>query len=259
MKMPMAFFGHGNPMNALEPENVFNRTIGEIGANLPKPEAVLMISAHWYSSELEVSSGRHPPMVYDFYGFPEELSQVRYPAPGSPKLALQIQAMLSEHVGLNGERGFDHGAWTVLKYLFPRADVPVVQLSIKSRQTPDWHIRLAGQLAALREQGVMIIGSGNVVHNLGAMSRRHLHTVGAAYDWAVDFQTRINQAVLNKDIDTLARYAELGEAAKLSVPTDEHYLPLLYVMAMCADADTLSLFNDTYVAGSLSMTSVLVQ
>ncbi|MDO4224050.1 MAG: 4,5-DOPA dioxygenase extradiol [Acinetobacter sp.] len=257
-KMPMLFIGHGSPMNAIEPDNIFNQGIVAEGQKLTKPKAILMISAHWYSRELQVMSGEQPSMMYDFHGFPDELNQVIYPAHGLPDLAAQVQQLIDEPVQLNAERGFDHGAWAVLKYLFPDADVPVVQLSIKRHQSPEWHIHIAKQLATLREQGVLIVGSGNIVHNLGAISWQHIKQVGAAFDWAVDFQTHINQAILSKDIATLAHYADFGQAAQLAVPTDEHYLPLLYIMALSDEHDTPRLFNDTYIGGSLSMTSVVL-
>ena len=228
-KMPVLFVGHGSPMNALDKENPFNQNFSLITQKFAKPKAILMISAHWYSSRLQVTSGKHPEMIYDFYGFPDELSQVQYLAPGSPELAEQVRSLLQpENVELNPTRGFDHGAWAVLKFLYPDADIPVVQLSLNRLQSAEWHFNLAKKLAALREQGVLIIGSGNIVHNA------------------------------TQDDKTLVHYEQLGEKAELSVPTPDHYLPLLYIMALREPQDEITFFNDNLIAGSLSMTSVLV-
>ena len=243
-KKPVLFVGHGSPMNVLDKENPFNQSFSLITQKFAKPKAILMISAHWYSSRLQVTSGKHPEMIYDFYGFPDELSQVQYPAPGSPELAEQVRSLLQpENVELNPTRGFDHGAWAVLKYLYPDADIPVVQLSLNRLQSAEWHFNLAKKLSALREQGVLIIGSGNIVHNLRSISWEHIDQIGAGYDWAFAFRETVNQ---------------LGEKAELSVPTPDHYLPLLYIMALREPQDEITFFNDNLIAGSLSMTSVLV-
>ena len=257
-KMPVLFVGHGSPMNVLDKENPFNQNFSLITQNFTKPK-ILMISAHWYSSRLQVTSGEHPEMIYDFYGFPDELSQVQYPAPGSPELAKQVQSLLQpENVELNPTRGFDHGAWAVLKFLYPDADIPVVQLSLNRLQSAEWHFNLAKKLAALREQGVLIIGSGNIVHNLRAISWEHIDQIGAGYDWAFAFRETVNQAIATQDDKTLVHYDQLGEKAELSVPTPDHYLPLLYIMALREPQDDITFFNDNLIAGSLSMTSVLV-
>ena len=258
-KMPVLFVGHGSPMNVLEKENPFNQNFSLITQNFAKPKAILMISAHWYSSRLQVTSGEYPEMIYDFYGFPEELSQVQYPAPGSPELAEQVRSLLQpENVELNPTRGFDHDAWAVLKFLYPNADIPVVQLSLNRLQQAQWHFNLAKKLAALREQGVLIIGSGNIVHNLRAISWEHINQIGAGYDWAFAFRETVNQAIATQDDKTLVHYKQLGEGAALSVPTPDHYLPLLYVMALREPDEKVAFFNDDLIAGSLSMTSVLV-
>lgn len=252
-RLPALFLGHGNPMNVLDPSNRFNVGIRTVGANLPKPKAILMISAHWYSPALQVSSAQQPEMIYDFYGFPPELSQVRYDASGSPELAQQITELLVEDgIIANDTRGFDHGTWAVLKYLFPKADVPVVQLSLKRGQSTAWHIRLAQKLSVLREQGVLVVGSGNIVHNLREMSSR-----AQGYDWATSFRHTINQAIVQRDLDTLVNYANVPYA-ELAVPTEEHYLPLLYIMAMAKDDDSVELFNDEMDMGAVSMTSVVI-
>ena len=258
-KMPVLFVGHGSPMNALEKENPFNQNLSLITQKFAKPKAILMISAHWYSSRLQVTSGEHPEMIYDFYGFPDELSQVQYPAPGSPELAEQVRWLLQpENVELNPTRGFDHGVWAVLKFLYPDADIPVVQLSLNRLQPAQWHFNLAKKLAALREQGVLIIGSGNIVHNLRAISWEQIDQIGAGYDWAYAFRDHINHAMTTQNNDELVHYEHFGESAALSVPTPDHYLPLLYVMALRESDENVAFFNDHLIAGSLSMTSVLV-
>ena len=211
--MPVLFVGHGSPMNVLDKENPFNQNFSLITQKFAKPKAILMISAHWYSSRLQITSGKHPEMIYDFYGFPEELSQVQYPAPGSPELAEQQSLLQPENVELNPTRGFDHGAWAVLKYLYPDADIPVVQLSLNRLKSAEWHFNLAKKLAALREQGVLIIGSGNIVHNLRAISWEHIDQIGAGYDWAFAFRETINQAIATQDDKTLVHYEQLGEKA----------------------------------------------
>ena len=258
-KMPVLFVGHGSPMNVLDKEKPFNQNFSLITQKFAKPKAILMISVHWYSSRLQVTSGEHPEMIYDFYGFPEELSQVQYPAPGSPELAEQVRLLLlPENVELNPTRGFDHGAWVVLKYLYPDADIPVVQLSLNRLQSAEWHFNLAKKLSALREQGVLIIGSGNIVHNLRAISWEHIDQIGAGYDWAFAFREMVNQAIAVQDNETLVHYEQLGEKAELSVPTPDHYLPLLYIMALREQQDDITFFNDKLLAGLLSMTSVSV-
>ena len=235
-KMPVLFVGHGNPMNALDKNSPFNQNFRQTTQTFEKPKAILMISAHWYSSRLQVTSGE-----------------------GSPELAEKVRSLLApESVEMNPTRGFDHGAWTVLKYLYPDADVPVVQLSINRLQPAEWHFALAKKLAPLRDEGVLIIGSGNIVHNLRAISWEHINQIGAGYDWAFAFRDEINQASDVQNDDLLVHYGQLGENAELAVPTPDHYLPLLYVMALREPSDKVAFFNDELMAGSLSMTSVLI-
>lgn len=258
-KMPALFVGHGNPMNAIAENNPFNQGFAEIVKKFPKPTAILCISAHWYSRKLEVQSMENPPMIYDFNGFPKELSEVIYPAKGSPELAQQVQRLLAEDgVELNSQRGFDHGAWAVLMHLYPQADIPVVQLSLDRTKPAEWHFELAKKLKPLREQGVLILGSGDIVHNLSAISWQHLDQIGAGYDWAFEFRDQINRALAENNDDALIHFEQFGESAELSVPTPDHYLPLLYIAAQRENDDEITLFNDLLVGGSISMTSVLV-
>ena len=259
MKLPALFVGHGNPMNVLDADNVFNQGFTHITQTFDKPKLILCISAHWYSAGLQIADAENPQMIYDFHGFPEALSQVVYPAKGSPEFARQLQTLLlPEQATLNETRGFDHGAWAVLKYLYPKADIPVVQLSLDRTKPAEWHYALAQKLRPLREQGVLILGSGDILHNLRAISREHLDQIGAGYDWAYQFRDAINHAIADNDVDALVHFEKFGESAALSVPTPDHYLPLLYVMAQREESDRVTLFNDKLVAGSISMTSVLV-
>lgn len=199
-------------------------------------------------------------MIYDFHGFPPELSEIVYPAKGDPEFAKQLQRLLApEQAEINPTCGFDHGAWAVLKYLYPKADIPVVQLSLDRTKSPQWHYESAKKLRSLREQGVLILGSGNIVHNLRAISWEHIDQIGAGYDWAYRFRDEINQAMREHNDEALIHFERFGEVAELSVPTPEHYLPLLYVMAQRDENDEITLFNDELIAGSLSMTSVLVR
>lgn len=259
MKTPALFVGHGSPMNVIDTHNLFNQGFANITQKFAKPQAILCISAHWYESNLQVQSGENPPLIYDFYGFPDELYRVDYPVKGSKVVADKVADLLSDDgIIQNPNRGYDHGAWAVLKHLYPHADIPVVQLSINSTKSPAWHWDLAKKLRPLRDEGVLILGSGDIVHNLRAVSWQHMHTLGAGYEWAFEFRDAINHAIKNNDHQTLINFAKMGNVATLAVPTPEHYLPLLYVMAQRDDSDKITLFNDELVGGSLSMTSVLV-
>lgn len=258
MKTPALFLGHGSPMNAIEPNNPFNQGFAEVAQSFAKPVAVLCISAHWYEPSLQIQSGENPPLIYDFYGFPDELYRVEYPVSGSPKLTKRVGGLLGGELIFNDSRGYDHGAWAVLKHLYPDADVPVVQLSLDSTQSADWHWQTAQKLRPLRDEGVLILGSGDIVHNLRAVDWWHISTIGAGYDWAYEFRDAVNEAIERQDQATLTDIARLGQPAHLSVPTPEHYLPLLYVLAVRDEGEPVSLFNDVLLGGSLSMTSVKV-
>jgi len=250
--MPALFVGHGNPMYAID-DNPYRREWERLGSTLPRPEAVLCISAHWESDGVAVTGSASPATIHDFYGFPQGLFDVRYPAPGSPELAALIGEELPA-VTIDADRGFDHGAWAVLKGMYPDADVPVVQLSLDRRQPPRWHYEVGKLLTWLRKRGVMVIGSGNIVHNLREVVRKG----EAQHDWAVAFDKVIGDAIAAGDDEAVIDYERFGEAAKLSVPTSEHYLPLLYVLAMRQPNDELSFFNDRVEMGSLSMRSLLL-
>jgi 4,5-DOPA dioxygenase extradiol len=252
---PAAFLGHGSPMNTLE-HNAYTSAWREFGAALHKPKAVLMISAHWFTPGTHVTAMQAPETIHDFRGFPQALFDFRYPAPGSPELARRVAQLLQPlEVGLDEKWGLDHGAWSVLAHVFPGADVPVVQLSIDRTQPPQWHYDLAKRLAPLREEGVLIVGSGDVVHNLGIMNWREQNV---AFDWAVRFNDLVKSHLAQPDHPTLINYEKLGEDARLSIPTPEHYLPLLYVIAVQRPEDKLSIVSDGIVGGSISMLSVAI-
>ena len=255
-KLPVLFVGHGNPMNAIE-ENEFSQGWRELGKKLPTPKAILCISAHWETKGTFVTAMEKPKTIYDFGGFPEELFKAQYPAPGSPAIAKEVQSTVkSINVGLDNDQwGLDHGCWSILKPMFPNADIPVLQLSIDYTKPAQWHYDLAKELAALRSKGVLIVGSGNIVHNLGRIDWRNPNGV---FDWAEEFNTKVKSSISTKDHKSLVNYSTLGKAASLSIPTPEHYLPLLYTLGLQDDKDETSFFNDKTVMGSIAMTSVLI-
>jgi 4,5-DOPA dioxygenase extradiol len=253
-RTPAVFFGHGSPMNTLD-RNQYTETWRRIGESIPTPKAIVCVSAHWTTEGTAVTAMSHPKTIHDFYGFPQALFDVRYPAPGDPQLASRVRELLAPlDVGLDESWGLDHGTWSVLKHAYPRADVPVVQLSIDGTQPARFHYETGRRLAPLRDEGVLIAGSGNVVHNLRMMKRAG----GQAFDWAVRFNERIREALAARDHDTLVDFDKLGQDARLSVPTPEHYLPLLYVAALQGEDEKMSLAVDGYDLGSISMLTAVV-
>ena len=297
-RMPALFVGHGNPMNAIE-RNQFHLSWEVLGQQLPRPKAVLCISAHWQTQGVRLSAAQRPETIHDFRGFPKALFEVAYPARGDPELARHVADLLSDYqAGLDFERGLDHGAWSILVAMYPNADVPVVQLSLDATRPAAFHYRLAGtvqvnnsfayagngqemsgqfqmmgsvggdaqlqavaqpyaqrylQLAPLRDEGVLILGSGNIVHNLRSFSFANPEPL----DWAVEFDAEVKRRILLREHEALIDHGSLGEHAKLAIPTDEHFLPLLYALAVRNEGDPLGFFNDV-VLSSISMTSVLV-
>ncbi len=253
-KMPAIFIGHGSPMNTLE-HNRYTETWAMLGQHLPRPKAILMISAHWYTRGTGVTAMQHPKTIHDFGGFPQALFDFRYPARGDAELASQVAQLLAPtSVVLDQGWGLDHGTWSILAHVYPDADVPVVQLSIDATLTPDHHVELARRLAPLREQGVLIMGSGNVVHNLGVMNWQ---SGAPAYPWADAFNEAIKAAVLARDLDTLVNYRRLSGAAE-SVPTAEHFLPLLYIAALMTPDDPVTVLVDGVEGSSITMQSVQI-
>lgn len=250
--MPVLFLGHGSPMNAIE-ENEFVTGFRNIGKEIAKPSAILCISAHWETKGTFVTAMEHPPTIHDFGGFPQALFDVQYPAPGSPALAQETKDLVKKvSVGLDQQWGLDHGAWSVIKHLYPAADVPVIQMSLDYMSTPQQHYELAKELAALRKKGVLIAGSGNMVHNLRVIDWRNPN---GGYDWAVAANDTLKQLITHNDHQPLIKYTSLGREMALSVPTPEHYLPLLYTLGLKEENESLSFFNDKTVMGSISMTS----
>lgn len=249
--MPALFAGHGNPMNAVE-DNEFSRAWTAMGRSMPRPKAILCVSAHWETTGVQVTAMDRPRTIYDFFGFPRALFDVKYPAPGSPALARLVQDIVP-----SGEPdlgwGLDHGAWSVLCRMFPAADIPVVQLSLDRTRDAAAHYALGQQLKALRRRGVLIVGSGNIVHNLGMMAWED-----RAFDWAQAFDGKIKQLISTGDHDSIIRYEKLGENAALAIPTPEHFLPLLYILALREKGEKLEFFSEKVTLGSMSMRSVKV-
>jgi len=251
--MPVLFVGHGSPMNAIE-DNAFHRSWSELGRQLPRPRAILCISAHWQTPGVFVTGSRQPETIYDFYGFPQALFDVRYPSPGDPALARRIADLLThEHADVDTTRGLDHGAWSVLCAMYPRADIPVLQLSLDRRKNGPDHYRLAHALMPLRDQGVLIIASGNIVHNL-SLFRFHDF---APLAWAQRFRDLVNTHIARRSHTALCDYPRLGADAALAINSAEHYLPLLYALGLQRDDDEVSFFNDE-VLSAISMTSLLI-
>jgi 4,5-DOPA dioxygenase extradiol len=253
LKMPALFVGHGNPMNAIE-DNEFSAAWAAVGKRLPRPNAILCVSAHWETRGTLVTGMDKPKTIHDFGGFPPELYAVEYPVPGSPALARLTQATVKKAtVGFDQSWGLDHGTWSVLCRMFPEADIPVIQLSLDGTQAPEYHYALGQELRSLRNRGILIVGSGNIVHNL-----RVIQWEDKAYDWAIEFDATIKGLIERGDHGAIAKYHELGKAAQLAVPTNEHYLPLLYILALQEKQEQPRFFADRVTMGSLSMRSVLL-
>lgn len=250
--MPAMFVGHGNPMNAIT-DNAYRRSWQALGQRLPRPQAILCISAHWETDGTLITGSDMPRTIHDFHGFPQALFDVQYPAPGSPALACLIHEFLPE-VQINLHWGLDHGAWSVLMPMFPDAGVPVLQLSLDRSLSAKQHYELGQKLACLRRRGVLVVASGNMVHNLGQLIRQE----EARHDWAITFDTAMREAVRAGDHEAVIRYRLQGEVASLAVPTPEHFLPLLYILGMQQPEDRLDFFNEGVSMGALSMTSVLL-
>ena len=256
--MPVLFLGHGSPMNAIE-ENQFVQGFRNISREIPKPNAILCISAHWFTNGTFVTAMLNPKTIHDFYGFPKELFEVNYPAPGSPELARETaELLLPEIVEEDHSWGLDHGSWSVIRHLYPNAEIPVIQLSIDYTKPPQYHFDLAKKLQKLREKGILIIGSGNIVHNLRMIDWKNINTVGAGWDWAVEAREKTNNWLLDGNFQNLIDYQRQGVALQTAVPSPDHYLPLIYSLGLKEKSENLSLFNDELIGGSLSMTSVRI-
>jgi 4,5-DOPA dioxygenase extradiol len=247
-RMPVIFVGHGNPMNAIT-DTPFAKKWEAIGKGLT-PRAILCISAHWETRGSQVTAMERPKTIHDFGGFPDELFRVQYPAPGDPSLATSIAEATHNAIITDHEWGLDHGAWSVLRRMFPAATIPVLQLSLDVGKSPEQHIALARELAYLRTKGVVIIGSGNIVHNLGRIMWK-----GGTHDWATEFDAVSKRLIEARDLTSLANYRSLGTAAQLSIPTAEHYLPMLYALSLVQPDEKLTFFNESIDLGSVSMRS----
>jgi 4,5-DOPA dioxygenase extradiol len=254
--MPAIFFGHGNPMITLS-NNDYTRGWSAVGAEVSQPKAVLCVSAHWYLPAMLVTAMTTPRTIHDFGGFPRELFEITYPAHGDPDLAKRLQDLLAPiSVGLDERWGLDHGTWTVLRHVFPKAEIPVVQLSIDDSQPPAFHYEIAKKLAPLRDEGILIIGSGNIVHNLRAYSWDQPNV--KPLDWAVRFDRHVRKLLLKGEEIQLIEYDKLGKDALMSAPTPDHYLPLLYVIALRRENEPVSFPVEGFDGGSMSMLTVQI-
>jgi len=246
------FVGHGSPINAIT-DNPFATEWLRLGKELPKPSAIVCVSAHWRTSGAKVTAMERPETIHDFGGFPQELFNMQYPAVGSPSEAHEIAELTHKLITFDHEWGLDHGTWSVLCRMYPEADIPVVQISLDVNRTPEQHVALARELSELRNRGVLVMGSGNIVHNL-----KLLGAEGTAFDWATEFDGLSADLIQKRDLRSLANYKDLGVAAMLSVPTDEHYLPMLYALALADPEDDITFFNSQIVLGSASMRSFII-
>jgi 4,5-DOPA dioxygenase extradiol len=257
-RMPVLFVGHGSPMNAIE-ENEFVEGWRNLGKTIPRPKAILCISAHWETKGTYVTSVQKPETIHDFGGFPKALYEVQYPAPGSPELAQETKrAITTIVVGLDEKWGLDHGAWSVIRRIYPEADIPVIEMSLDYSQGPQYHYELGKQLASLRNKGVLIIGSGNLVHNLRMVAWDKMNEPEYGFDWAIQANDKFKQLIQSGNHKDLINYNTLGREVQLAIPTPDHYLPLLYTLALKAENEPVLFFNDKPVMGSLTMTSVRI-
>ena len=258
-KMPVLFLGHGSPMNAIE-ENEFVDGFRNIAQTIPKPNALLCVSAHWETHGTFVTAMELPKTIHDFGGFPKALFNIQYPAPGSQALPNEKNSLITTtHVELNYNWGLDHGTWSVIKHMYPKAEVPVVQMSLDYSKKPQYHYNLMKELASLRKKGVLIVGSGNMVHNLRLVAWDKFNSDNYAFDWALEASEKMKKYILAGDHLPLINYSSQGKAFELAIPTPEHYLPLLYALALKEENEDIKLFNDKAVAGSLTMTSVIIE
>lgn len=256
--MPVLFIGHGSPMNGIE-DTAFSRGWKKMASEIPVPAAVLVVSAHWFTRGTQITAMDFPKTIHDFGGFPQALFDVQYPAPGNPSLAKETASMIvSTQVELDHDWGLDHGTWTVVRHMYPEANIPVLQLSIDYTKGPQFHYELAKELYALRKKGVLIIGSGNMVHNLRMVAWDKLNEEQYGYDWAIQMNNQFKGLIESRDHQPLINYTRLGKEALLAIPTPEHYLPLMYTLGVGTENDAISFFNDKAVGGSLTMTSVKI-
>lgn len=251
-KMPVLFIGHGSPMNAIE-DNEYSRNWAKIAKSIPKPEAILAISAHWYTDKSRITDAANPKMIYDMYGFPDELYKVEYKAKGSPELAHLTKDLISRDVIIDNSWGYDHGTWSVLCKMYPNANIPVYQLSIDKNADAQTHFKIGQEISALREKGVLILGSGNVVHNLSRINWE----MSGGYPWADEFDNYIKNSILNKQYADVIHYQKPGKSSESAFYTPEHFYPLLYILGASREDDRITVWNDSCLLGSLSMSCYL--
>lgn len=251
-KMPVLFIGHGSPMNAIE-DNEYTRNWVKLADEIPKPKAILSISAHWYTKGTRIVDEAAPKMIYDMYGFPDELYKVIYGAKGATELATLTRKLVKAAVTVDNSWGYDHGTWSVLNKMYPEADIPVYQLSIDSTASAEEHFRIGGEISILREQGVLILGSGNVVHNLSRIN----WGMKGGYPWAVEFDNFIKDKIIQRAYEDIIHFEKVGNAYESVFPVPDHFYPLLYVLGASREEDSVSIINDSCILGSLSMTSYL--
>ena len=252
-RMPVIFVGHGSPMNAIE-DNDYSRTWQSLAKRIPRPEVILSISAHWYTKGTKIMNEEKPETIYDMYGFPKELYEIVYNSPGSPSTAKIVKDMISKETEYDNSWGIDHGTWSILVHMYPDKDIPVFQISIDADAPPEVHYKIGEELKSLREDGVLIFGTGNVVHNLRLVD---WHKGSKGFDWAYEFDDYIHENILKGNHNNIIKYAELGEIAKLAVPTPDHFYPLLYALGASDKKDKVSIFNKSCELGSLTMTGYL--
>jgi 4,5-DOPA dioxygenase extradiol len=255
-RMPVLFVGHGSPMNGIE-DNEFSNRWAAMAKEIPLPKAVLVVSAHWFTKGTLITAMDFPPTIHDFSGFPEALFQVQYPAPGNPELAKETATLIhTATVELSHDWGLDHGTWTIIRHMYPLANIPVLQLSIDYTKDAQYHYDLAKEISSLRKKGVLIIGSGNMVHNLRMLAWDKLNEPEYGYDWALQVNNTFKELISSGNYDQLIQYQKLGKEVMQAIPTPEHYLPLIYTLGLKEQQDSISFFNDKAVGGSLTMTSV---
>lgn len=252
-KMPMLFVGHGSPMNAIE-DNRYTRGWKEIAEQIPKPESIISISAHWYTKGTKIMNEENPKTIHDMYGFPKELYEIFYKAQGNRELAGKVKNLISKQSAFDNSWGIDHGTWSVLVHMYPERNIPVFQISIDAAAPPEVHYQIGKELKSLRNQGVLLFGSGNIVHNLGLID---WGIEDKGFEWAYQFDDYIKESIINRNHETVINYLHLEKTAKLAVPTPEHFYPILYILGASDEEDKISVYNNSCMLGSLSMTSYL--
>ncbi|MCK9438058.1 MAG: 4,5-DOPA dioxygenase extradiol [Synergistaceae bacterium] len=252
-KMPVVFVGHGSPMNAIE-DNIYSRTWRKMAELIPKPEVILSVSAHWYTKGTKIMNEENPKTIYDMYGFPSELYEVIYNSPGSPEMAEASKALISRETNYDNSWGIDHGTWSVLVHMYPDRDIPVFQISIDAGAPPETHYKIGREIRSLREHGVLIFGTGNIVHNLRLAD---WSKAGEGFDWAYEFDGFVHESIMKKDHDKILKYQDQGNLAKLAVPIQDHFYPLLYALGASDEDDKISVYNRSCELGSLTMTSYI--